>query len=611
MDTLMNHFEQLLENDIIREIDFEFCRFLEERHPEIDGDVLLAALLVSHLYRQGDVCLNLNAYSSQLLFEDAEIEVDIQTPALSEWISKLEKSPVVGKPGEFRPLILDESGRLYQQRLWKYEDALARELIKKADQQSIEIDEAILENGLSRLFDISGEETDWQAVAAASAVKNKLSIISGGPGTGKTSTVVRILALLLEQASAKNNSLDIALAAPTGKAAARLQESIQSARERLNVVDGIREAIPEKAKTLHQLLGARRNTSRFRHDEENPVPYDVVIVDEASMVDQALMSKLVTALLDDARLIMLGDKDQLASVEAGSVMGDICEIDSNFISRERAKWLSKISVFIPESYIVEDKKPLTDSITLLTKSYRFKAESGIGKLAECINRSDAEKALTLLSSSQFPDIVLAEVDHHKLISQLESGVVPFFKGVLECQSPEEAMKKLSAFRILAAHRRGPWGVEYLNRLVKKILNQHDLVPKYGDWYAGKPVMITVNDYALGLHNGDIGLCYPDEDGKHLVYFQKEEGIKSVAPGRLPEHEIAFAMTVHKSQGSEFDALSLVLPDKPSKVMSRELIYTAITRARNSLAIMGNAEVLRYSIQNKIERTSGLRDHLWN
>ncbi|TYP95337.1 DNA helicase/exodeoxyribonuclease V, alpha subunit [Fodinibius salinus] len=611
MRKLMNDLSTLREKDIIRDIDVEICRLFAEEYEDISDDALLAVCLTSHLYGRGDVCLPLEQYASESLFNETDEDHSIPVPDLDSWLHELRNSPIVGNPGDFKPLILDEAGRLYFHKLWQYENRLAEQLVKRGEQDTEDISLELLQDGLERLFEDTSEHPDWQKIAAATAVKKKFSVISGGPGTGKTSTVVRILALLLEQASKREASLNIALAAPTGKAAARLKNSILSAKNELNIADDIRAAIPDKAITLHQLLGARRHTSVFKHNKENPVPYDVVIVDEASMVDQALMSKLMVALLEDTKVILLGDKDQLASVEAGSVLGDICDLDMNNVSQGMANWLAEISLDIPQENIAADPKSLIDNITLLTKSYRFDEDSGIAQLAASVNRGASESAINVLSSNDYEGASLVSIeDQDALDSVLEQKLTGYIQKIIESDSPEQALDYFGDFQMLAAHRRGPWGIEYLNQLAEQLLQRQGLIPKYDRWYVGKPVIVDVNDYTLDLRNGDTGICLRDEAGDLKIYFRHEDSVRSVVPGRLPDHSMAYALTVHKSQGSEFDEVLLVLPNHRSKVLSRELIYTAITRARTSISILGQQSVLQYSINTQLRRSSGLRDHLW-
>ncbi|GAA5520934.1 exodeoxyribonuclease V subunit alpha [Aliifodinibius salicampi] len=612
MDNLLNKLEQLRREDIIRPIDMELCRFLCDQHPNISECVLKSACVVSYLYRQGDICLPLNEYADQQVFKEGGEGDGIKLPELDPWLHELKKSTAVGTPGDYRPLILDDSNRLYMHKLWHYEHTLGEELIKKSNQQVPGIDKDLLRDGLNRLFTHSPNTIDWQQVAAATSVYNKLSIISGGPGTGKTSTVVRVLALILEQYQKKGKTPpNIALSAPTGKAAARLKDSILSAKEGLDVSNELRDSIPEKAQTLHQLLGARRYSSQFRHNADNPVPYDLVIVDEASMVDQALMSKLVEALLEDAQLILLGDKDQLASVEAGSVLGDICNISNNKFSEMSIQWLSTLGLKVPSEFSTDHPTPLIDNITLLTKSYRFEEQSGIAQLASAVNKGDAEQFLSVLEFLGYEDLSFFQVDGRlDLESMLEKKIVEYFNSVNDCNSRGKALDQINEFRILTAHRRGPGGVTHLNSIAEKILQGERLVPKYQEWYPGKPVIINKNDYLLDLFNGDIGLCMPDEEGALKVHFRGEGSVRSVSPERLPEHKTAFALTVHKSQGSEFDEVFFVLPNMMSKVVSRELIYTAITRARSRISILGKKAVLKKGIEQKLRRNSGLADYLW-
>jgi exodeoxyribonuclease V alpha subunit len=611
MSEIMEKLNRLREEGAIQDIDLELCRFLQERKSELKEEVLLAACLVSYLYRQGDVCLQISSYAGSKLFKDEFEEVTIQAPQKEDWLAVLADSWLVGNPGDFKPLILDEAGRLYMHKLWQYENSLAEELGTRSLQVEESINLPLLRNGLNRLFTENKEKVDWQRVAAASAIKNKLSIISGGPGTGKTSTVVRILALLLEQAHDRDEELNIALAAPTGKAAARLKESIVSARETLSINEDIRSKIPDEAMTIHQLLGARRNRSAFRHDADNPVPYDLIIIDEASMVDQALMSKLTTALLEKCRLILLGDKDQLASVEAGSVLGDICDVDTNRFSENMADWLARAGVNIADENVTPTAELLTDNITLLTKSYRFDENSGIAHLADTVNNGFSDMALEILQSPNFSDAqLLSASNRSQLESMLQSRLVPYFRKVLESETPQEALDVFGSFQILAAHRRGPWGIKSLNKLAEKLLLENGMISKYERWYTGKPVIINENNYRLGLHNGDIGICLHDQQGDPHIHFRHEKTIKTIAPGRLPAYSNAFALTVHKSQGSEFEEVLLVLPHRTSKVLSRELLYTAITRARTRIEVMAPEKVLRQSINSKIQRSSGLSDRLW-
>lgn len=607
MSKMLTQLSRYRNQEIIADIDLELCRFLHDLHPDLPDEVLLAACLVSYLYRQGDVCLQLDEYAGEVIFDNDDTQGDLKAPKLKPWLNALAQSDVVGKPESEEPLILDKN-RLYLQKSWQFEFDLAHQIIQKSNNTNDFLNVDLLTKGLNRLF---SDESSLQKIAAASAVYNKLMVISGGPGTGKTYTVARILCLLAEQQLHSKKSNRIALAAPTGKAAAKLQNAISESKHDIDTDDEVLGVMPEEAQTLHQLLGAYRHRSTFKHNADNPLPYDTVIVDEASMIDQAMMSKLVDALLKDAQLILLGDKDQLASVEAGSVLGDICKTDDNRYSKQMEKWLKQCSLDLNDDQVEPSQGTLVDSITLLKKSYRFGTESGIAKLSEAVNAGDEGKALTLLNAEEDESTRLINPDNSTLTSYLGKRIPEYFKSIVNAETKGEAIKNYNQFRILAAHRRGPRGVAYINQKIKQLLVSRGLVGKYDEWYAGKPVMISVNDYNLELYNGDVGVCLPDANGDPKVYFAGSETPRSFLPARLPEHEVAYALTVHKSQGSEFEDLLLALPQKKSKVLSRELIYTAITRARTTITILGKKTVLRDSIDKRLHRSSGLENRLWD
>ncbi len=446
----------------------------------------------------------------------------------------------------------------------------------------------------------------------------RFSVISGGPGTGKTTTVAKILVLLLEQSGI---DLEIALAAPTGKAAARLKESIISSKNKgssepgyLDCPDRVKEAIPEEASTLHRLLGFISGSPYFRHDQENPLTADIVVVDEASMVDMALMSKLLQALLPRTRLILLGDKNQLASVEAGAVLGDICDTGNiHSFSKKFCRDFKEVTgggiLVFPEG---SDNPSISDCIVQLQTSYRFDENSGIEALSRAVNTGDRAKAETILTSGKYTDLVWKPLPGD-LMRTIEDTVIKGYESYLKSlEDPGSIFDLFDRFRILCALREGPFGVIAVNRLAERILKNAGLINPVGRWYEGRPVMITRNDYTLNLFNGDVGIVLRDpETGDHRVFFPLSGGeYRKIHPVRLPEHETVFAVTVHKSQGSEFDSVSLVLPDRDTPVLTRELLYTGITRARDNVEISGTLDVFKMAVSRRIERTSGLRDALW-
>lgn len=593
-------------------MDRHFADFICRRAGDAPPLLRLAASLASAAVGEGSICLDLAAMAGAELRADGE---EWKVPPLEELRDALAGLRVVGRPGEFRPLVLDHGDRLYLYRYWRYERDLAEVVLHKASRGVDSLDQARLADGLRRLFPASGSGgTDWQKVAALAAVRKRFAVISGGPGTGKTSTVVRILALLLEQAG--ESHLRIALSAPTGKAAARLRESIRLMKERLECGEAVRSGIPEEVTTIHRLLGSLGDSTRFRHSRENPLPHDAVIVDEASMVSLPLMAKLVEALRPDARLILLGDRDQLASVEAGAVLGDICGggLDEPF-SAEFSQFATAVAgEIIPVTRGSGRCAPLADSLVVLKRNYRFGDTGAIGALSRAVNAGDSDRVAVLLEDGASDEVSWRPLPTAgELKRSLSAAVLDGYGRYLAARDPVEALAAFDGFRILCAVRRGVHGVAGLNRLVEEILARQGLIDPRQRWYPGRPVMVTANDYGLKLFNGDVGLALPDPDGggELRVFFPAPEGgVRGVSPLRLPEHETVYAMTVHKSQGSEFDKVLLMLPESDSPVLTRELIYTGITRARSRVELWGSGDLLRAAVSRRIRRTSGLRDALW-
>jgi exodeoxyribonuclease V alpha subunit len=604
MMNLLNH------QGTLSELDIRFGRFMMELSEGDIPELFLAAALVSHYKGEGNICCDLTSLAGKPLFGEAALVC----PDLKKWLKILKGVPVVGKPGDFRPLILDGS-RLYLFRYWNYERKLADSLKMRTEGDEEKIDKQILNDGLSRLFPDQGqEEPDWQKVAAVTAVMKKLCVISGGPGTGKTFTVAKILALLMEQPGGEKKR--IVLAAPTGKAAARLQEAIKNAKEKLNCSKKIKGLFPEGASTLHRLLKSIPDSPYFRHNAENPLAADVVIIDEASMVDLALLSKLAQAVSPMARLILLGDKDQLASVEAGAVLGDICDTGKvhvySSLFYDKLKKIAGVKL-ISDSEEMENPG-LQDSMIELRRSYRFGVDSGIRAVSRAVNEGDSHQAIELLKSGSCPDIHWKELPQPELLSfGLKDRIIEGFSVYLQETDPAKVFEYFNRLRILGAIRKGPYGIEALNFQVEQILQKAGLIQPDKRWYRGRPVLITKNDYTLKLFNGDVGIAWPDPEAENdlRVLFQAPEGgLRKFPPLRLPDHETVYAMTVHKSQGSEFDQVLFLMPDRIVPVLTRELIYTAITRAKEKVEVWGKEEVFRLAISRRIERASGLREALW-
>ncbi|WP_394559938.1 exodeoxyribonuclease V subunit alpha [Aquipseudomonas alcaligenes] len=568
---------------------------LQRLQPQAPEAVLACAALCSEALASGDVCLPLARVAGRRPWA----EFDFALPAAAELCVLLESSALVGTPGAFAPLIL-EGERLYLARYQAYEQRLAERLLAMSAERPV-VDETVLVESLARLFAFNQQQPDWQRLAAAQAVRRRLAVISGGPGTGKTTTVVRLLAALLEQPG--GNRLAIGLAAPTGKAAARMAEAIRNAKADLPLADELKALLPEEARTLHRLLGSRGDSPTVRHDAARPLALDVLVVDEASMVDLALMAKLVDALPPQARLILLGDKDQLAAVEAGAVFAELCE-GRGFDAAAAAELQRITGQTVP---VEAPRSALGDAVVLLTHSHRFAGDSGIGELARRINGGDAAGTLNLLRENRADLAWQAEPSQAALLERLERGYLPYLQAARKGE-PAAAFSAFNAFRALTAQREGPWGVSGLNEALETRIRRRYSLAERERWYPGRAVMVRQNDYALGLFNGDIGICLASEFGLR-VYFEGEDGFRAFAPARLPSHDSAFAMTVHKSQGSEFTEVLLALPESPSPLLTRALFYTGITRAKQKVEIWGLPARLSEAVNTRAERAAGLAQRL--
>jgi exodeoxyribonuclease V alpha subunit len=568
---------------------------LRRLDPTAPEAVLACAALCCEALAAGDVCLPLARVAGRRPWP----EHDFTLLPLADLRPLLESSALVGAPGRFAPLILDGE-RLYLARYQAYEQQLAERLLALSAERPA-VDEVLLSESLARLFAFNQQQPDWQRLAAAQAVRRRLAVISGGPGTGKTTTVVRLLAALLEQPGGER--LAIGLAAPTGKAAARMAEAIRNAKADLPLADHLKALLPEEARTLHRLLGSRGDSPAVRHDAARPLALDVLVVDEASMVDLALMAKLIDALPPQARLILLGDKDQLAAVEAGAVFAELCE-GRGFDAAAAAELQRITGQTVP---VETPRSALGDAVVLLTHSHRFAGDSGIGELARRINGGDAAGTLNLLREGRADLAWQAEPSQAALLERLEQGYAPYLKAARR-GDPVAAFAAFNAFRALTAQREGPWGVGGLNEALEARIKRRYSLAERERWYPGRAVMVRQNDYALGLFNGDIGLCLAGEHGLR-VYFEGEDGFRAFAPARLPSHDSAFAMTVHKSQGSEFSEVLLALPESPSPLLTRALFYTGITRAKHKVEIWGLPARLAEAVNTKAERAAGLAQRL--
>jgi exodeoxyribonuclease V alpha subunit len=654
LETLLQRWQ---ERGWIRALDLALGRFLQELAPETSPLVLLAGVLTSHQLGRGHICVDidnlLSAPDTALslppdgefgeALPDRPVEL-LQGLGRSEWLAALQNSTLVGAGDPPSPLVLEAgSTRLYLYRQWRYEVEVAERIGQRLT--DLPVDETRLQQRLGELFAPVEGRLDWQQLACALVAGRRFGIITGGPGTGKTTTVVRLLALLQSLARDEGRVLRIRLAAPTGKAAARLTESISGAVDRLPAQ--LQQDIPREVTTLHRLLGTRANSRRFVHHADNPLHADLVVVDEASMIDLEMMHQLLAALPSRARLILLGDKDQLASVEAGSVLGDLCEgADQGGYTSATLAQLQRLTGLDVAAWQASEGKPseqpLAQAIAMLRHSHRFGADSGIGALARAVNQGQPDAVNQVLNSG-YADLSLTILkgseDHALERLVLDGGSQPAAEGAapqgyrhylqqLALLRPVEAttealddwarevLTAFGQFQLLCALRRGPWGVEGLNERIATALVRAELIERAEGWYEGRPVLVTRNDYGLGLMNGDIGitLTRPDEQGKPVlrVVFPLADGsLKWVLPSRLQAIETVYAMTVHKSQGSEFAHTALLLPPAVNPVLTRELVYTGITRASRWFSLLlAHRGRLDDAVRARVRRASGLRGRLF-
>ncbi len=581
-------------------LDREFAALLQRLESRISEPLALAAMLVSRAIRTGHVCIDLR--QPPTLDASPSHSTTTRPPAFEAWRAELASASVVGQPGEFKPLILDSHGRLYLHRYWTYETLVADGINARLTSPVVMTPSTAAL--LNRYFGPRNTTApDWQRQAVETALTRRFTVISGGPGTGKTHTIAILVATLLE--SAGRPAPRVALAAPTGKAAVRLQEALQLARQSLPCPADVRAQFPENATTVHRLLGAIPGAVEPRYNATHPLPFDVIVIDEASMVDLALMAKLFAACRPVTRIVLVGDMDQLASVEAGAVLGDICD----GVRTKPTPELAPGEIPAPAA-----ASALSASIVQLRKNHRFQDGEGIAALSRALNAGDADAAIRHLNSGGNGALQLRSLPAPEtLASSLEETISRHFDALLALASrPEDALRQLTGFRILCALRKGPYGTEAINAGVEILLRRNGRIRSTTPFYPGRPVLILRNDYNLRLFNGDVGLVLPHPDtGELRAWFLDAEGrAHDFAPGRLPEHETVFAMTVHKSQGSEFQDLLMILPDRDSPVLTRELIYTGVTRARRRVELWLDEPTLRVALTRRTERASGLAARLW-
>lgn len=524
-------------------LDHALSQYLAERTTLQNKEKILFKQLVARLsfdLNNGHSCISINRQQQHLMQASGMASVD-----------------------QITPLII-ENNKLYFYRYWSYEKNLAKQLLILTN-KTIALPN--LETSLARYFPERSGVINWQRMAAFKAIGQSFSIITGGPGTGKTTAAVKLLALIVELSKP---DLNIALVAPTGKAAMRLQEAVVQNKLDLPCDEEIKKKIPDTCTTIHRLLGTKRLSPYFKHDADNLLQCDLVLIDEASMVDLALMSKLVVALPVNARIILLGDKDQLASFESGAVLADI-------------------ALALPE-HTHEFKKI-------------YRSNKDIQALATAVNRQDSQSAWDLLANQEQNSTGILE---GKLQDYLVDKLQDYWKLVHAKAEFKAIFNCFGRFQVLCAHRQGDYGVSAINAQIER---QYTSV---GQWYQGRPIVITRNHEGMKLYNGDIGICLadPKQQNRLMVYFARPDGsVRKFLPIRLPSNETVFAMTIHKSQGSEFNEVLLVLPNQISPILTKELIYTGITRACKCVKIIARKEIFKAALQQRVVRMGGLVQRL--
>ena len=646
----------------LRRLDSMLAAFMCEIDPCVTPALLVSTAILAHMEGRGHTCLPLKMLVSQpnevlswpLAAQDDLTALWASLPKhLSDWLTALRASPLVrsvtldptagpNASDGGQPLVLggtSEQPLLYLRRYWLHEQQVARIVLERSV-SSQAIDEALARQWLGRLFDSADDqdgslaEVDWQKLACAIALRASLTVITGGPGTGKTYTAARLLALLFAMHH-EPQRLRVALAAPTGKAAARLQQSIDASLHELSTRLGEELDLPAltkrigMARTLHALLGARSDTRQFQFNASHLLDVDILIVDEASMIHLEMMSALLQAMPPGSKLILLGDKDQLASVEAGAVLGDLCRDASlGCYSKHTADYVQRVAgqILPPEFFATENQATaLSQQTVMLRKSRRFGGQ--IGQLALAVNSGNGELAKHLITHDATgvlhctvhpsvatvldlavrgrPGGTACYADYLRLVNARPKTVV--MNSALHDIWVKSVLVAFERFRILCAVHEGDWGTHSLNQKIQQALTDANLLKPRGEWFAGRPVMVTRNDPELGVINGDVGVALQSGTGNPLrVYFLDGDRLRSVGVNRLAHVETAFAMTVHKSQGSEFLHTALVFPQGGAKVLTRELVYTGITRARETITLIeGQTGLLQQAIARQSQRASGL------
>ncbi len=573
-----------------------------------DARIRPAAYLLSKKLQEGHICVPVDS----VLTEDLPFE--------KRWLPEPTEQPdMVGTPGgEPKPFIRD-GNLIYFQRYHHYESQIISHVVARATSSLRLLPERMaalekhhtLVTNLVATYPLDGllpeEQCDWQLVACLQALLSDFSIITGGPGTGKTTTLAKLLRILY----AINPDTSVALAAPTGKASMRMHESLQNSAAAFPEMQPVFDKL--KPSTLHSLLGYRPNSIHFKYNRKNTLPFSWVVVDEASMIDVPMFAKLLDALHPETRIILLGDKDQLASVEAGSLLGDLCSVIPNLngIEPARRDWINSFlpdpQRQIPETGIAANTPWLSNHILQLKLSHRFKKRGAIGNLAGIIIRGETAALSPMLTDAEAGELHFDTIYNQSVLETFCKGYADYI------QEPDikKALEKLNNLRVLVAVREGENGLYTVNRQIERFLRQEQLLKPDREFYSNRPVMVTRNNYELNLFNGDVGILRPDAQGNLRAWFTDSNGeLRSILPAYLSDAETVFAMTIHKSQGSEFDKVMVILPEgTDNPLLTRELLYTAVTRAKKSVSIQATAETLLHTVSRSVKRISGITQRI--
>jgi len=558
--------DRLLNDRGIPAVARQLMNFLYERYENIHYGEILAAGVLAKMQNEGHTRIDLQEVGGKPVFEGSEMIY--YAPSFNQWHKELTKGRITGNTGEFKPLIIENERWVYFQKHWVYEDFIARWIHKWAQKKDTRF--------ASGKVDVPGELNAEQQKAIQVGLERQLLIITGGPGTGKT----HVISHLLKSITTGDQSLRVALSAPTGKAAARLNQSLGIHNEPDTTL---------RAVTIHSLLGKSRNGS-YRYNAKNKLTADLLVIDEASMIDISLMYHLLQAVPESCKVIFLGDENQLASVEAGAILGDLVQAAAT------------------DSYSTS----LSACLVQLTHSYRFGKESGVGLLAEAVKNQDFDTVMEVLSSDRYKDARMIEKSFSASLDEIYNSVLkPNFSTYTRERNTQEALSSFNSSKILLPLRSGVQGLEWVNHHLEERIKKDFGISGLQEWFHGRPVTITKNNYALNLRNGESGICWNENESVKVLFGSEtdERGVKALVPGQLSGFETGYTMSIHKSQGSEYDHVIILLPEADFPILTRELLYTAVTRARLSVLVYTNASILEACLTKIVNRNSGIKEKI--